>query len=146
MKQKSYFNFLLTLTSLNVLLVTIERFSPTTQILLQPYNFLRLHEVFQMSFLILATVLIPALLLREVTDNFRLMQTKYGLILFIIFIIGIYFYATGNGVHELASFLFNSFCDIKNIYPDICGGLFFNDYYFGNAVYFIGAFLMNVSL
>jgi hypothetical protein len=42
--------------------------------------------------------------------------------------------------------LFNSFCDTKNVYPDTCGGLFFNDYYFGNAICFVGAFLMNLSL
>ncbi len=145
-KHASYFNILLTLTSLNVLLVTVERLSPTTKILLQPYNFLRLHEVIQMLILILATVLIPALLLREVTDNFRLMQTKKGLWLFIMFVTGVYIYTTGNGLHEMASFAFNTYCDIKNIEGNLCGGLFFNNYYFGNGLYFVGAFLMILAL
>lgn len=145
-KQQGYFILLLTLTSFNVALVTIERFSFTTQILLAPYDFLRLHEVVQMVLLVLFTVLIPTLLLREVTDNFRLLQKKYGIALFILFISGVYLYATGNGVHELASFVFNTYCDTENITDNLCGGLFFNDYYFGNGVYFLGAFLMNLSL
>jgi len=57
-------NVLLTLSSLDVLLVTLERFSFTTQVVLQPYSFLRLHEVFQIATLILFTVLIPTFVLR----------------------------------------------------------------------------------
>lgn len=139
-------NLLFTLSSLNVLLVTIERFSFTTKILLQPYGFLRLHEVFQIVVLILFTVVIPFFLLREVSGNFDLLKTKKGAILALIFVIGIYFYATGNGVHELGSFLFNQYCDTKNIIGNMCGGMFFNDYYFGNILYFIGAILMNTTL
>lgn len=60
---------LLTLSSLDVILVTIERFSPTTQILLQPASFLRLHEVLQIVTLILFTVLIPTFVLREMSDG-----------------------------------------------------------------------------
>jgi hypothetical protein len=136
---------LLTLSSLNVLLVTIERFSFTTQIILQPYSFLRLHEVVQMATLILFTVLIPLFVLREVTDNFATLKTSAGMALLVCFIIGIYFYATGNGIHELASFQLNTFCPTP---PDsvMCQGMFFNDFYFGNGLYFIGAFLLNTSL
>ena len=142
----SRINFLLTLSSLNVLLVTIERFSFTTQVFLQPFNFLRLHEVFQMLTIILATVIIPFFILREVTDNFSALKSTKGVILGTLFITGIYFYATGNGVHELGSFAFNTYCETKNVTGNLCGGLFFNDYYFGNILYFIGAFLMNIVI
>lgn len=139
-------NWLFTLTSISVLLVTIERFSPTTKILLQPYNFLRFHELLQMTTLILLTVVIPALILKEITDNFETLKSKNGATLFVAFIVGVYFYATGNGLHEVASFTFNNFCNVKNFVGDLCGGLFFNDYYTGNILYFIGAFFMNLSL
>ena len=43
----SRLNVLLTLSSLDVLLVTVECFSFTTQIALQLASFLRLHEVLQ---------------------------------------------------------------------------------------------------
>lgn len=139
-------NLLFTLTSLNVLLVTAERFSFTTKILLQPYSFLRLHEVFQIIVLILFTVIIPFLLLKEVSGSFESCKTKKGTILTLLFITGVYFYATGNGVHELGSFLFNQYCDVKNVLGQMCGGMFFNDYYFGNILYFIGAIFMNTVL
>lgn len=137
-------NALLTLSSLSVILVTIERFSFTTKVILQPYSFLRLHEVIQMTVLILITVIIPFLLLKELSANFELLKTKAGSFLGLIFITGVYFYATGNGAHEIASFTFNTYCDTKHISGDLCGGLFFNDYYFGNILYFVGAYLMNV--
>lgn len=139
-------NLLFILSSISVLLVTIERFSFTTHILLQPYSFLRLHELVQMVFIILLTVLIPFFLLREVSGNFESFKVKKGLLLGILFIIGIYFYATGNGVHEVSSFTFNNYCDTKNVSGNLCGGLFFNDYYTGNIIYFFGAGFMVISL
>ena len=138
-------NWLFTLSSLSVILVTIERFSFTGKILLQPYGFLRLHEVFQMTVLILFTTVIPFFLLRETSDNFELIKTKKGFLVGLLFITGVYFYATGNGVHEVASFAFNTYCNTVNISGEQCGSMFFNDYYFGNILYFIGAFLMNIT-
>ena len=137
-------NWLFTLSSINVLLVTIERFSFTTTVLLPPYNFLRLHEVLQMSTLILFTVLIPLFLLREVTQKWAALQARNGMLWLTVFAIGVYFYATGNGVHELASFQFNTYCQPDQVTGALCGGMFFNDYYFGNGLYFLGAILMNL--
>ncbi|MBI2032129.1 MAG: hypothetical protein HYT09_00610 [Candidatus Levybacteria bacterium] len=138
-------NLLFTLSSLSVLLVTIERFSFTTQVFLQPYNFLRLHELVQMIIIILFTVIIPALLLREVTQNFSSIKQKEFLLI-LTFIVGVYFYATGNGVHEIGSFFFNNYCDVSNFSGNICGGFFINDYYLGNILYFVGGFMMISAL
>lgn len=139
-------NLYFSLLSLNVLLVTVERFSFTTKIVLEPYSFLRLHELFQMSVIILFTVLLPFLILKEVTHGFEDLKKKWGTLLGIVFIAGIYFYATGNGVHEVASYFFNQYCDIHAFTDKICGGIFFNDYYTGNILYFIGAFLFTIAL
>ncbi len=139
-------NQIFALSSLSVLLVTVERFSFTTKILLQPYNFLRLHELFQMLFLILFTVIIPTLLLKEVTHNFELSKIKNGFILIMMFIIGIYFYATGNGLHEVTSFYLNNYCNTSHPIGIFCQSLFFNDYYTGNILYFIGALFMTLPL
>lgn len=139
-------HILFTLTSIEVLLVIIERLSFTGKILLQPYNFLRLHEVIQMSVLILISVILPFLILKEVSNNFELMKSKKGLWLGLSFIIGVYFYATGNGAHEIASYFFNTFCNPKHFISTPCKSMFFNDYYFGNILYFIGALLMNIPL
>ena len=140
-------HILFTLTSLSVVLVTIERFSFTTEILLQPYNFLRLHEVIQILVIILATVIIPFFIFLTVTDDFSLLKTtKKNLLLGVLFITGIYFYASGNAFHELGSFLLNQYCDVTRVSGELCGSLFFNDYYAGNILYFIGAFLIYIPL
>jgi hypothetical protein len=139
-------NLLVTLTSLDVLFVTIERFSFTTKIILYPYNFLRLHELIQMTVIILISAILPFFILKELSNNFESLKTKKGLLLGAIFIAGIYFYSTGNGLHEVASYLFNSFCDVSKITSTVCGSMFFNDYYTGNILYFAGAFLFTIPL
>jgi hypothetical protein len=139
-------NYWLTLASISVLLVTVERFSPTTKIILQPYSFLRLHEVVQMVLIILSTVLIPFMIFLELSQKESTRKGNQGVILSLIFITGVYFYSTGNGVHEVASYIYNSFCDITVIGTGFCGSSFFNDYYFGNILYFFGAYLLTVAL
>lgn len=139
-------NRIFTLSSVSVLLVTIERFSFTTKVLLQPYSFMRLHEMFQIIVLILLTVIVPFLLFKEVTGNFETIKKQKGFWMSLLFLIGVYFYATGNGMHETAGFFFNQYCDVKNFIGQLCGGLFFNDYYTGNIFYFIGAALMVIPL
>ena len=140
-------HLLFSLTSLSVVLVTIERFSFTTRVLLQPYSFLRLHEFIQIVVIILATVIIPFLLFKTVTNDFALLKTtKKNLLLGVLFITGIYFYASGNAFHELASFLLNQYCDVTRVSGTLCESLFFNDYYAGNILYFIGAFLLIIPL
>ncbi|MCC6616067.1 MAG: hypothetical protein IT320_21535 [Anaerolineae bacterium] len=139
-------HILLTLSSLTVVLVSIERFSPTTQILLQPDDFLRLHELVQMTTLILFTVIIPAFVLQHLTDNFSLLRSRTGAALGLLFLVGVYFYATGNGLHEVASFLFNQYCPPEDFDSAICKSLFIDDYYAGNILYFIGAWAFTVPL
>lgn len=142
----SKINLLLTFLSLNAVLVIVERISPTTKIILQPYNFLRAHEVFQMTVVITLSIIISFLLLKVLSKNFELLKTKTGTWIGILFVLGIYFTATGNGLHEVASFLFNTFCNTKIVKMDSCGAMFFNDYYFGNIVYFVGLLMGNISL
>ncbi|MDO8497432.1 MAG: hypothetical protein Q7S61_02700 [bacterium] len=139
-------NLLLTFSSLSVVLVTIERFSFTTRILLQPYSFMRLHEIVQIAVIILLTVIIPFLIIQDASGNFESLKAKKGRLLLLLFVVGVYFYATGNGLHEVSSFNFNHFCDVKKFSGDLCGGMFFNDFYTGNILYFIGAILMNVAI
>ncbi|WP_194907011.1 hypothetical protein [Catenulispora rubra] len=139
-------NRLFTLTSLSVVLVTVERFSFTTRVLLEPHAFLRLHELLQMVLIVLVTVLIPSLLLREVSADFTALRSRGGTLLFLLFVVGIYYYSTGNGVHEVASFTFNTYCDPHHFSGSLCGGQFDNDFYTGNILFFVGGFLMTVSL
>ena len=139
-------NILFTLSSLSVILVTIERFSITTKILLQPYNFFRFHEVFQMIFLIMFTVVIPFFILYFISDNFLLFTKKSLVWLPLLFLVGVYYYSTGNGVHEMASFTLNQFCNVKSVSGIFCQGQFFDDYYTGNIFYFVGSICLVLSL
>lgn len=139
-------NVLFSLTSAAVVLVTVERFSFTQRVLLPPHDFLRLHELLQMTVIILFTVVIPALVLREVSQNFAALRSRAGAWLFVAFIAGVYYYATGNGLHEMASFALTASCNPDHVVGDVCGGLFFNDFYTGNIMYFVGAFLMTASV
>jgi hypothetical protein len=139
-------NVIFCLSSLSVLLVTVERFSFTTRVLLQPGGFLRLHEVIQICLVILLTVVLPAWLLKEVSNNFEALQTGRGAFLALLFIVGVYFYATGNGLHEVSSFNLNQFCSVAKPVGDVCGTFFINDFYTGNILYFAGGGLMVVTL
>jgi hypothetical protein len=134
-------NLLFTLTSLSVLLVTVERVSPTTRIILAPHRFLSLHEVLQVTVLIMLTVAIPALMLRILSGNFAAMQSRSSSWLFLAFLIGTYYYGAGEGLHEVSSYTFNGYCDTVKVSGDLCGGLFFNDFFTGNTLFFVGAAL-----
>lgn len=139
------FNWILTLLSLNTILLSLERFSFTTKVVLQPFSFLRLHEAFQIIFVTLISVIFSFLLLKEISHNFESLKRKNGPIYLLIFLLGLYFYASGNGLHEVSSFLFNNYCD-KNNLTGLCGSSFYDDYYFGNILYFIGLLMVNLSL
>jgi hypothetical protein len=139
-------NRLITLISLTTVVITIERFSPTTRIVVPPYGFLHLHEVVQMGIITAFSVIVSFLVLRTASRNFSLMQDSRGAIFGCIFILGVYFYSTGNGAHEVASFMFNEFCDTKHFTSAACGSMYINDYFFGNVVYFVGLGLSTVAV
>jgi hypothetical protein len=136
----------ITLISLTSVVIVVERISPTTRILLPPRNFLHLHEVVQMGLITTFSVVISFLLLRAITENFTGLQDRRGLVLGVVFIVGTYFYATGNGAHEIGSFLFNQYCNTTHIGPGACGSEYVDDYLFGNIVYFVGLGLSNGAL
>src|SRR5579884_1687723 len=136
-------NRLITLLSLITVVITVERVSPTTRILLQPYGFLHLHEALQIGLITAAGTVISFLILREVSDGFRLLAAGGGAALGCLFILGTYFAASGNAAHEVASFLFNRFCDVHHVRPGACGSEYVNDYFFGNVTYFVGVGLVS---
>lgn len=139
-------NVLFSLYSLTALIVIIERLSPTTKILLPPYGFIRLHELNQTVIFLTITVALSFLLLQNITNNFQTLKERGNSLLALLFIIGVYLYGAGEGWHEVASFTFNTYCNISKIAGDLCMGLFINDFYAGNIIFFIGGVLMNTTL
>lgn len=141
-----HLHILLSIFSLIVIAVTIERFSFTTKVLLPPNQFIRLHEVIQTAFLTTASVGIFVLLLKEVTQTFSKVKNAEAVFLVCLFTLGVYLYGAGEGAHEIASFTFNTFCPVKLFSSHLCKSLFINDYYFGNILYFLGGILMTLPL
>lgn len=139
-------NLIFTLYSLNALIVIIERLSPTTQVLLQPFNYIRLHELIQTNVLLLISVILSIMVLKFVTNNFQLLKEKSNFFWTLLFISGVYLYGVGEAWHEVASFTLNQYCNLNNIQGNLCGGLFVNDYFTGNIIFFIGGVIMNISL
>lgn len=135
-------NSAFSVTSVLVLLVTIERFSFTTTILLQPYSFIRLHELVQGPILLTLFLVVSTFVLRELSHGFKTLP--YWLLA--LFVAGAYIYGLGEGWHEVTSFTLNQHCEVPNISGDLCGGLFVNDYYTGNILFFLGGIGMAVAL
>jgi hypothetical protein len=131
-----------TVTSVLVLLVTIERFSFTTTIVLQPFTFIRLHELIQGPILLTLFLVVSTFVLKEITSDFKTL--RYPLLA--LFVVGAYVYGLGEGWHEVTSFTLNQYCDLHDISSDLCGGLFINDYYTGNIFFFVGALGMATAL
>jgi hypothetical protein len=141
-----WFNVLFSLYSLVALIVIIERLSPTTKVILAPYNFIGLHEINQTVIFLSITIVISVLLLKLFTNNFQALRGKKNTILLVLFIVGTYLYGAGEGWHEVASFTLNQYCNANHLTSSLCGGLFINDYYAGNSIFFIGGILTNVIL
>lgn len=137
-------NWLFTLYSLVALIIIIERLLPSP--VLQPYNFIRLHELNQTIPFIGATVILSFFYLQLFTDNFRSITKNGNRWMVLLLLVGTYLYGAGEGWHEVASYTLNTYCAPKNLAGNLCHGLFINDYYTGNIIFFIGGLLSTISL
>ncbi|MBI4079268.1 MAG: hypothetical protein HY429_03145 [Candidatus Levybacteria bacterium] len=140
------FNIILSILSLNAFLTIVERLSFTGAIRLQPYDFLRLHEIIQMTIFILVSVIGPFLLIKIMSNNFALLKDTKGTLYAVLFVAGTYFYGLGEGLHEVASALFNTYCNTEVIESTMCGSMFVNDYYTGNVYFFVGLLMIDIAL
>jgi hypothetical protein len=130
------------LNSLVVLAVTVERFSRTTRFVLPPHDFLSLHQLIQTVVLILASLVLSMLLFWETSGHLKALPGRSAVWLTVLFTAGAYLYGAGEGLHELASYLLGTRCDVNHPVGDLCGGLFVNDFYTGNILFFAGAALI----
>src|SRR5215210_4475352 len=139
-------NIIVSLYTLTAFVIIIERLLPITRVLLQPYNFIRLHEINQTVIFLPITVILSFFVLKSVTDNFQTLNRGLNTVLAAVFLCGAYLYGAGEGWHEVASFTLNTYCDTDNLTGNLCLGLFINDYYAGNLIFFVGGVMMNTVL
>jgi hypothetical protein len=91
-------------------------------------------------------VLLSFFILKEITNNFQKLQTKRNVFLTMLFVLGVYFYGAGEGWHEYAILLYNSYCQQDGATYPLCKGIFINAFYTGNIIFFTGGVLMNTAL
>src|SRR4051794_25931872 len=139
-------NTIVSLYSLTALVIIIERLLLITRVLLQPYDFIQLHEFNQTVIFLPITVILSFFVLQSVTDGFRTLNRKLNVVLGALFVCGAYLYGAGEGWHEVASFTLNTYCDLDNLAGNLCLGVFINDYYAGNLIFFVGGVMMNTVL
>ena len=139
-------NTIVSLYTLTAFVIIIERLLPITRVLLQPYDFIRLHEINQTVIFLPITVILSFFVLQSVTDNFRTLSRTSNTVLAAIFVCGAYLYGAGEGWHEVASFTQNTYCETQSLPGNLCAGLFINDYYAGNLIFFVGGVMMNTVL
>jgi hypothetical protein len=139
-------NKIFTLYSLAVLIIIIERLLPYTRNVLQPYNFISVHQLIQTLIFIPITVILLFFAMKIITNNFHALKEKGNSLLVFLFVIGVYFYGAGEGWHEVANFALHTHCNTHQSFNNICGGLFINSFYTGNLIFFIGGVFMNLSL
>jgi hypothetical protein len=139
-------NTIVSLYTLTALVIIIERLLPITRVLLQPYDFIRLHEINQTVIFLPITVILSFFILKSVTDNFQTLNRRLNTFLAVVFLCGAYLYGAGEGWHEVASFTLNTYCDTDNLTGNLCLGLFINDHYAGNLIFFVGGVMMNTVL
>ena len=137
-------NLLFTLYSLTALVIIVERLLPSP--LLQPFNFIRLHEINQTVIFLPIIVALSFFYLQTFTNNFQTLKNKRDSLLALCIFVGAYLYGAGEGWHEVASFTLNQYCNLKNLTDNLCHGLFINDYFAGNIIFFVGGVMMNLSL
>jgi hypothetical protein len=63
-------NTIVSLYSLTALVIIIERLLPITRVLLQPYDFIRLHEINQTVIFLPITVILSFFILQLITNTY----------------------------------------------------------------------------
>lgn len=136
---------LLTVQTLIILLLSINRLSSLTVGYVAPNEFLRwvdFHNLLTLPLLGLVTLYYLKELLAA--DPVQRGGRAYGLI-GLLFVIGIYLYGAGYGAHEVTNYLHIRFCP-EGTASDLCRIIIFTDDEFSHWIWFAGFVLINLTL
>ncbi|MFJ7495097.1 hypothetical protein ACIQZB_28635 [Streptomyces sp. NPDC097727] len=136
-------HLLLTLNSLVVVLVSVNRKAGGTLAYIADNQFLRRVEVGNMV-LGLCTVLLYYLVTAHLVSDSRRRWRGATLALGVLFTAGAYVYALSLGDHEVTNYLHGRFC--SDSLPPICRIVAYNDDVFSDVVFLAGFTLLNVTV
>lgn len=138
-------HFLLTLQTIIILLLSINRLSTLTLGYVAANQFLRWVDFNNMLILPLISLVtfyyLKETLAADPTQRAGVAYQGIGL----LFVIGIYLFGAGYGDHEVTNYLHSRFC-AQDTTSDLCRIVIFNDDEFSHWVWFAGFVLINLTL
>jgi len=145
-------HLLLSVQSLVVILLSINRLSDLTTGYVAANEFLRWVDLNNMLILPLISTIAFFLLLKHMEAGGSIASNlqpstfnRKSLVLNLVFIIGVYLLAASYGDHEVTNYLHIRFCDPDNG-SALCRILIFNDDEFSHWVFFTGFVLINAGV
>lgn len=136
---------LLTIQSVVVVLLSINRLSSLTLGYVAPNEFLRWVDFNNMLVLPLISLVAFYLLKKQLERNPRAAAAAWQLGLGVVFIVGVYLLGASYGDHEVTNYLHARFCPAEDT-GALCSIIRYNDDEFSHYLFFIGFVLVNASL
>ena len=136
---------LLTVQSLVVILVSLNRLTGLTSGYVTANEFLRWVDLNNMLILPLISMVAFYLLKKQLEYDSPTREGRWHLALNLTFITGIYLLAAGYGDHEVTNYLHLRFCP-EGETSNLCRIIIFNDDEFSHWVFFSGFALVNAAL
>ncbi len=140
---------LLTLQSIIIILLSLNRLSSLTLGYVAPNEFLRWVDFNNMLILPLISLIAFYLLKKLIEQQASTASSYRSLTLNLMFIAGVYLLGTSYGNHEITNYLHGRYCEptvTESVPARLCEIIIFNDDEFSHWVFFTGFLLVNVSL
>lgn len=138
-------HLLLTMQTVIILLLSINRLSPLTLGYVAANEFLRWVDLNNLLTLpLLSLVTFYALKETLADDQTRRSGVSYQVV-GLLFVLGIYLFGAGYGAHEVTNYLHVRFC-AQDTTSELCRIVIFNDDEFSHWVWFAGFVLINLTL
>lgn len=144
-KYFSRIHLYLTIQSVVVILLSINRLSSLTTGYVAANQFLRWVDFHNMLTLPLITLVVLQLLKQHLETNGTTSNIFSHRLANLVFVIGIYLFGAGYGDHEITNYLHIRYCP-QGVSNDLCRIIIFNDDEFSHWIWFAGFTLVNVTL
>ncbi len=141
-------HLLLTVQSVVVLLVAVNRLTRLTTGYVAANEFLRWVDLLNMLVLPVVSVLALYALRRVLRYPSPALGRRADVALAVVFVVGVYLLAAGYGDHEVTNYLHIRFCDVRpfGATDQLCQIIVYNDDQFSHLVFFIGFILLSLSV